>query len=331
MHINISPNNKPLTHKIIIYPVVPGELWLADLRTLDITSTVSNEVLEETDDDQGLYYRLKSGSSVEFRSYIHKFGITHILFACAPKQIEAPFCSNKFIIYDMYAGTRIVDPHICSRGCQYSDVFERPDFKILHMDKLYKLYDDEDDLVFWGGSKFPRPLLVRDFKSDLPNYKLIDPYLQWSPPKFWHEEDFVASIPDNLEIWISNIIDSFNWDYFYSLLHDDGHPRANIDNLAASIFDIVYEEYLYYGICKKLWMTPKPEKDEHPQLLGKIEQQVLVNFTDIVNSIHETILARLLKEELLPIEREEVDEPIDREALTSAFSNMFKSLEDPDE
>jgi hypothetical protein len=328
MHINISPLNELSTHKILVYPAVPSELWVADLRTLTITSTVSRDVLAKADDDQGLYYRLSSGVTTELRAYCDKFDISHMLCACAKNQQEAPLVSNKFIIYDMYNHNGIIDPHLCSRACQYSSVFERPMFEVIHKDRIQDLYDNKEDIVFWGGSKLPRPLLLRDFDPVTYSYRLMDPYLQWSPPRFWYNMDFMDDIPDNIEAWISHVIDSFNWDYFYSLLEGDGVRRAELGHLIASIFDILYDEYIYYGICKKIWLKVDDGVDEHYQLLGKRDKQVLLNFTDIVNSIRETITARLLREELLPLEDVPVQEHVDGDLITDKMEQLFNKMED---
>jgi hypothetical protein len=327
MRININPINE-LSQKVLIYPIVPAELWLFDLRFSIITSTVSGTELELSEDDRGLYSRLKLALSSEFRSFIDKFGYDFLLFACAEKQEEAPACSNKIMVYDLIKDAGDAgDPHICTRACQYSELLDRPPFLVLHRDKIYKLYDDKDDIIFHWDSKFPRPLLIRDFKDNFGQYKLVDPYLQWSPPKFWYNLEFMDTIPNNIEKWIEHVINSFNWSYFHNLLKDDDRHRAELDHLVASIFDIIYEEYLYYGVCKRLWQKEDSQGDPYSCLLYKPAKQVIINFTDIVNSIRTTIVTRLLRDQIIPLEDDLVVEKSKNfNRIEKSFDRMFKSI-----
>lgn len=198
--ININPSHNISSSKVLVYPSIPAELWYIDLSNNNIISALSNDILEDKSDDSGLYYRLKISIADAVESSINKFSIRYILFGCAPYQREAPDCSNMLIVYDMMgSNNRLVDPHICSKIC-YDSRLHRPPFKVMSQKNVSKLYEDNDHIVHSWRSEFPRPLLMRDFSCESFSYKLIDPYLQWSPPKFWHENDFMADIPSNLEI-----------------------------------------------------------------------------------------------------------------------------------
>jgi len=326
MHIDIGPSNILTTSKILIYPVIPADLFLYNLRDSVLYYTFTNEILDRSSDDGGLYFRLHVGITDTVHNYMNKFGITDILLGCAKKQEESPDISNVLIIYDMFNEGAPVDAHLCNRACQSSALLIRPPFEVIHKDHIFKPYIEEYDIISFGGSKFPRPLICRNFISDSASYKLIDPYLQWSPPKFWYHRDFIDTIPDNIEGWISNIVESFNWDYFYALVNDNDYKIADMEDLAASIFDIIYEEYLYFGISKKLWCKEKPTRDQHYQLLGDGEKQVLINFTDIVNSIRQVLSDRLLKDNLLVSDDSTIDST-DYESVEDSFNTLFDSME----
>jgi len=124
---------------------------------------------------------------------------------------------------------------------------------------------------------------------------LVDPYLQWSPPKFWTDPHQIDYDNISIENWINDTLRHFNWAYFRSLLEGSGPLVADINHLSASIFDTLYEEYIYYAICGQLWSKNQgtitdPDRDI---LVGAIRQQVIVNFTDIVDSIHKTLISEL--------------------------------------
>jgi len=327
IHINFNPLNNITSHKTLIYPIAPGELWVATIDApYDIYSATTQARLDEKEDDQGLYYRLREGLDNKTLQYLHILKVRYMLIGCSPKQDEAPECSNIFNVYDFYLSDgKVLNAHLADKCC-YINKFSRPPYLVKSLQKAMEIYLDEPDLLFWGRSKFPRPILVRSFDADQPVYKLMDPYLQWSPPRFWHQEDRMQSIPTDLEGWIDEIIKSFNWEYFYHLVHNDGQPLAEPKHLIAALFDVIYDEYLYYGLCSKLFVQGE-KKDPHPQLLGAKKNHVLVNFTDIVNSIQETIHQRLLDK--VDVEPDVLlkDSNNSSDKLTETFNQMFNQME----
>lgn len=327
MYINIGPSNILTSSKIILYPVVPSELLLYNIVDSTITATFTNDILNHEADDKGLYFRLAAALDRDTLTYMNKFSITDILISCAKKQEESPDVSNLLMVYDMFRDNMPIDAHLCGLVCQRNDIFHRPPFNVCHRDKIFNAYIDNWDLISFGRSKFPRPILCRNFDGDEALYKLLDPYLQWSPAKFWYQEDFMTTIPEDIEGWLSVIVDSFNWDYFYSLVNNGKYEIADMKDLAASIFDIIYEDYLYYGVCKKLWLDPVQEVDPHQPLLNEKNKQVLINFTDIVNSIYQVLSDRLLKDELLPVVENEKEDTKDYTSIEKSFNLLFESME----
>ncbi len=331
INIDISPSNKLNSNKIILHPITPSELWLVAIKDGPIIySILTKTVLSEKEDDQGLYYRLRTGFKLDFTTYVAKLNIQYMLIGCAKHQEEAPACSNILYVYDMYDTMgSVIDTHLTSRCCQFASNFNRPPHLIKSRTRLNEIYEQEDPLLFWGESRFPRPILLRSYNAIEPVYQLRDPYLQWSPPKFWHQEDFLQTIPSDTEGWIHEILQSFNWDYFYHLIIREGRPIADTQHLAASLFDIIYEDYLYYSICKKIWVDQK-EVETNP-FIGQTNDQVIVNFTDIVNSIQYTLRHKLARLDLSVLKEKKQASDIDLDEFAPMFNQILAKSEREDE
>lgn len=321
MIINISTITNIDENKVLIRPVTPSEFWLIHIRSLRIISVSTQTVLEEKEDNSGLYYRLLYSCNTSFLNYVENLKIEYMLISCPPSQPEAPECSNEIYVYDMYDEKELMVDHFLTKYCcSLSNKLRTPPHLIFDINKLNDLYESKNELLFWGQSNFPRPLLIRGFTNNKPNYLLKDPYLQWSPPRFWYHQDFMQQIPDNIEGWIKDVLKSFNWDYFKPLLDDK--YTADKKDLACVLFDIIYSDYIYYGLCKKLWLKKKSKKDRNLVDLTN-EEQVIINFTDIVNSIREMIIGSIAAEDQV-IDDEEPEQLLDLTEFSSIFNNILK-------
>lgn len=288
MNISISPSNTFSSNKILVQPMVPGDLWLLNLSSGAIHSGIAHSKLDREEDDQGLYLRTRIIlDNYKFMDYVKQFGAKSLLFGCAKHQVEAPGCANRLYIYDLIGSTRPINIHLCNKSCANASLL-RPPYKVLHSGGIELLFERRDELLFQWGSVFPRPLIMRDFDADRPYYVVADRFLQWSPPKFWHDMGSMDRFPVNTEGWVSDLLSSFNWDYFRTALEAGS---ISPDQVAATIFDILYKDYIYFSICRKLWGQPESGEDRpySADILSQVRPQVLINYTDIVDRIHDAL------------------------------------------
>ena len=316
MNISINPSNIINHSKVVIRPMVPGELWVLNIHSGIIYSGITHNKLTNIDDDQGLYFRCRDIlNNFSFLEYIKKFNVLYILFGCAKYQSEAPECSNNIYVYDLLTEHSPINTHLCNKSCELFSLYQPP-YKVCNKKSLEFLFEKEDPILFQWGSKFPRPLIVREFDSEKSIYTISDKFLQWSPPRFWHELESVDKIPIHTEDWISELLLSFHWDYFKQAIHKH---NVSVDQIAASIFEILYNDYIYFSISKRLWSKNRNQKFlfQKNELITGIEDQIVINYTDIINrirnAINEFLLCKKNKKEL--IYQEKIPDLLDIESI----------------
>jgi len=327
LYINIDPETVITDTKVLIRPVAPGDLFVAEIRTWRIWNSISLVEINPDSDDRGLHYRLENHCSGDFLSYCDNIAARYLLFSCPGRQEEAPYCSNKFYVYDALSdASKPLNIHLVSNMCSMNEVDFVP-YKVISQNKMDRLFKDEDDILFWGGSNLPRPLLIRAFDTVTADYAIRDRYLQWRPPRFWYQSELLDEIPRDTEGWIANILNSLNWAYF---LHATDMLRSvDSEQLVASIFDLLYEDYLYYNICKRIWGDKASTIDPLTvKLLGGQPNQIMINYTDIIGRIRARLREEMIRYQIPMVTAEgEVEEHDSHTDLVdTSYAELYNTI-----
>lgn len=292
--VSISPSNNIEGNSCVFIPVVPGDIWLYKISRCRITDPTGSYELTDEEDDRGLYHRCIGlhGDGDDCRI----FGVEYVLFSCPPYQQEAPYVSNKLIVYDVYDSKgMMMPPYVAERFVQdrKSSAIPAPRDSI-RVSSLDKLYETDNPNLTWGGGEFKRPILVRSVNTGRPVYRLIDPFLQWSPPRYLFMMDELLDLPDDTENFASLLVDNFNWEYFDQVYKAGSLVPDRVDQIAAAMFDVLYDEQIYTSISKKLWVDSKmTEAEQDIRVMDRLPKSVIVNFTDIVTTLKLKIYNRL--------------------------------------
>lgn len=293
--IDISPLSNMNGDMCMVLPIAPGDLWVYDLFECVIFDWSGTVQLHACDDDRGLGARV---------SNLHYDGdndgdVRFVLFGCPSAQEGIPSLSNKIIIYDVYDNKcTTMGPNAAAHfgrdtRCVDTDVVVAP-FVSWNSDNMDRFYASESSLLRWGRVSCPNPLLLRSLRSGAPpRYKLIDPFMQWAPARFMQMGDDIDYASTDTENWAAMIVDNLNWDYFSSVYGYRMYDQSSVD-IAAAIFDMLYTDYIYPSICKRIWLKEAPGGSSDNLPTARPIRSVIVNFTDIVNQIR-LKMARHLK------------------------------------
>lgn len=341
MIIRIEPSLAMFDSKVAVRPMLPGDIYIYNVISRELFNAHTGTLLPHHMDNRGMHWRLLSIIDEATGNYMDHNGVRYILISCPESKFVPEEVANNIIVYDAISedGGRINPNRVSSLFANLSDDLVTPPLKVMMPSKVISLYDANDKLVFWMSQKIPRPVLVFPYDKSGSNlvYGMLDPFVQWSPSRYMVDNPF-TDIPRDISAWVRSLLNDFNWDYFVQMMVPVKGKTIDVEYFVASIFDILYDEYIYYGVCSKLWPRHKDtslSKDniEMAHLLKVLRgpstgEQTIVNFTDIVDTIYQFLRIEVL--ERLSID----DKSIDKDSMTiewdsdSAAEKIYRYIND---
>ena len=298
MYIRIEPSVGIFTSTVGVRPLLPGDLYVYNLDSSDLYDAHTGSIIDSAMDNRGIRWRMDALFDPVSRDYLINNNCCYILFSCPEYNTTLDEVSNKLIVYDAInnKGVRVNPNRVSSIFSDISPDLLIPPIKVLAPHKITSLYDKKDKFLFWLTKKLPRPLIVFPYEHDSEDivYGMIDPFVQWSPSRYMTDNPF-PEIPRNIDGWIHTILGEFNWEYFAQLMTPIEGKVVDIEYFVASIFDILYDEYIYYAVCSKLWPNQEKKKKDIFKESGHLMkilrgpsmgEQTVLNFTDIVDTIY---------------------------------------------